>query len=83
MLFRSVASTGSGRLGDAHASAPLRDALHRLGLEDERWLTQIAVTPTCGLASATPTWVRTALAACRSTGRVLRHDEREEAADGD
>ena len=83
LLAGVVASTGSGPLGDARASAPLRNALHRLGLEDERWLAQIAVTPTCGLAGATPSWARTALAACRSTGRVLRHDEGQEAVDGD
>lgn len=75
ILAGAVPSTGSGQLGDARASAPLRDLLHRLGLEDDRWLAQLAVTPTCGLAAADPVWVRTALAACRSVGHVLRHDE--------
>jgi hypothetical protein len=78
VLAGAVPSTGSGRLTEAGASAPLRDVLHRLGLEDERWLAQIGITPTCGLAAASPAWTRTALAACRSVGRVLRHDEERE-----
>ena len=75
LLAGTVPSTGEGRLGDTAASAPLRDLLHRLGLEDDRWLAQIAVTPTCGLAGASPMWVRTALSACGAVGRVLRHDD--------
>ncbi len=70
-----VPSTGDGPVSDTRASAPARDLLHRLGLTDARWLDQIAVTPSCGLAGASPTWTRTALASCRAVGRVLRHDE--------
>ena len=77
LLVGTVPSIGSGALGDTRASAPLRDLLHRLGLDDDRWLDQVAVTPTCGLAGASPDWTRTALAACRAVGRVLRHDETE------
>ena len=73
-----VASTGEGPLGDTRASAPLRDLLHRLGLMDDRWLSQVVITPACGLAAASPTWTRTALAACRAVGRVVRHDETDE-----
>jgi hypothetical protein len=73
-----VASTGEGPVGDTRASAPVRDLLHRLGLTDARWLAQVAVTPACGLAAASPTWTRTALAACRAVGRVVRHDESDE-----
>ena len=52
--------------------------------DDDRWLAQVVVTPTCGLAGASPEWTRTSLAACRAVGRVLRHDEddRTEASDG-
>lgn len=77
LLAGTVPSTGSERLGDTRASQPLRALLQRLGLEDDRWLAQIAITPTCGLAGASPAWARTALAACRAVGRVLRHDESE------
>lgn len=67
------ADLGPG-LGDARASAPLRGLLSRLGLADPMWLDQIAVTPSCGLAGASPAWVRHALAACRAVGRVVRDE---------
>lgn len=75
VLAGCVASVGDGPISDTRASAPLRDLLHRLGLTDSRWLDQVVVTPACGLAAASPTWTRTALAACRAVGRVVRHDE--------
>lgn len=83
LMAGCIPSLGEGALGDTAASAPLRDLLHRLGLEDDRWLARIAVTPTCGLAGASPMWTRTALAACRAVGRVLRHDEDAEVSDGE
>jgi methionine synthase II (cobalamin-independent) len=76
-----VPAVGVDALGDRRASAPLRAVLHRLGLGDPRWLDQVAITPSCGMAGASPDWVRTALAACRSVGHVLR-DEGSAAADG-
>ena len=75
ILAGVVPSIGTGHPGDTAVSASLRDLLHRLGMEDDHWLEQVAVTPTCGLAGASPDWARTALAACRAVGRVLRHDE--------
>jgi methionine synthase II (cobalamin-independent) len=83
ILAGAIPSVGVGPLGDTQASAPLRDLLHRLGLEDARWLDQVAVTPTCGLAGASPDWARTALSACRAAGRVLRNDEVEGGEDED
>lgn len=71
----AVPSVGEGRLSDTAASAPLRALMSRLGLESEERLAQVAVTPACGLAAASPMWARTALAACRAVGRVLRHDD--------
>jgi methionine synthase II (cobalamin-independent) len=85
ILAGCVPAVGAGPLGDRRASAPLRAVLHRLGLEDPRWLDSVAITPSCGLAGASPDWVRTALAACRAVGRVVRDDEgvREEGDDGE
>ena len=83
ILAGTVPSTGVGRLTDTAASAPLRDTMSRLGLESEARLAQVAVTPVCGLAGASPAWSRTALAACRAVGRVLRHDEQPEVDDGE
>jgi methionine synthase II (cobalamin-independent) len=81
ILVGTIPSTGAGRIGDTEASAPLRAMLHRLGLEDAHWLDQVAVTPTCGLAAASPDWTRAALAACRGVGRVIRNDERDGGSD--
>ena len=75
LLAGCIPSTQSARLTDTLASAPLRELLHRLGLEDPRWLAAIAVTPCCGLAAASPAWARAALGACRAVGRVVRQDE--------
>lgn len=73
LLAGSIPSRAVGSLGDAAASAPARDLLHRLGLSEAA--TRIVVTPTCGLAGASPTWARAALAAAQSAARVLRDDE--------
>jgi len=83
ILAGCVPATGSGSLSDTRASAPLRGLLHRLGLDDPAWLDQVAVTPACGLAGASPDWARTALAACTAVGKVLRQDESDERGPGD
>lgn len=79
VLAGVVPSTGAGRISDTEASRPIREAASRLGLTDAAHLAGIAITPTCGLAGATPTWARTAYAACTAVGRVLRHDQDEDA----
>lgn len=87
LIAGSVPSIGSGQLGsgqlsDAAVSRPVRQLLHRLGLEDDRHLNALAISPTCGLAGASPQWARTALSACTAVGRVLRQDEASEVPDG-
>ena len=83
ILAGTVPSVDAGRLTDASASAPLRAVMNRLGLTDERAVASVAVTPTCGLAGASPAWARAALTACRAVGRVLRNDDDAEAPDGE
>jgi hypothetical protein len=70
---------GMGRLSDEAVSRPARRYLADLGFEDERYLRELAITPTCGLAGADPAWVLSALAACRTIGGVLRDDRVREA----
>lgn len=82
ILAGCVPSLGSGRLTDTQASRPIREAASRLGLTDERYLGNLAITPTCGLAGASEQWMRTAIAACTAVGRVLRHDH-DEVMDGE
>lgn len=83
LIAGTVPSTGSGRLSDTAASAAVRSLLDRLGLNDPATIGRIAVSPTCGLSGASPSWARTALAACTAVGRVLRQDEDEEGPHGD
>lgn len=82
LIAGTVPSLGTGTLSDTAASAPLRALLHRLGLEDDRHLQGIAVSPSCGLAGASPAWARAALDACAAVGRVLRQDEASEVLNG-
>jgi hypothetical protein len=81
ILAGTVPSIGVGRISDSEASRPLREASERLGLADPVHLRTVAVTPTCGLAGASPAWVRTAYAACHAVGRVLRQDALDEGRD--
>ncbi len=78
ILAGSVASTGEARITDTEASRPVRLTASRLGLTDPQYLAGIVVTPTCGLAAASPTWARAAYTACEAAGRVLRGDDLEE-----
>ena len=78
LIAGAVPSVGEGRLSDTAASAPIRALLDRLGLNDPASVALVAVSPTCGLSGASPSWARTALAACSAVGRVLRQDEERE-----
>lgn len=49
----------------------VRQLWRRLGFPPERLPAQVVLTPTCGLAGATPGYARTALAACRDAARRL------------
>lgn len=46
----------------------------RLGFPAERLASTVVVTPTCGLAGASPAWARRALEACVETARRLGED---------
>jgi hypothetical protein len=59
-------------VSDTRASAPVRSIAARLGLNDIGFMAGVVVTPTCGLAGASPDWVRMAYTACDKAGRVLR-----------
>lgn len=61
-------------VSDAEASRPVREAASRLGLADPRYLGQVAVTPTCGLAGASPQGAVRAYAACQAARRILSDD---------
>ncbi len=75
LLAGTVPSVGQGVLSDTRASAPVRELASRLGLGDAQYLAQVVITPTCGMAGASPQWVRTAYESVRAAARVLRGDE--------
>ena len=63
-----------GKPSDLDATvAPVRTLWHRLGLAPEGLL-DVALTPTCGLAGASPGAARAALAVVREAGRRLAED---------
>ena len=61
--------------GVADTVAPVRRLWQRLGLGQQALATQVVVTPTCGLAGASPDRARAALAAAREAGRALTEME--------
>ncbi|MFI7430504.1 methionine synthase [Micromonospora sp. NPDC049836] len=65
--------------GRAPTSAQVAERVRRLwdqlGFPRRRLAEQVVVTPACGLAGATPGYVRTVLAACRDAGRRLSEEE--------
>ncbi len=75
LLAGTVPAIGQGAMSDTRASAPVRELASRLGLGDAQYLSQVVVTPTCGMAGASPQWVRTAYETVKAAARVLRGDE--------
>lgn len=73
LLFAGVApSTDPATAGVSVNS--LRDrvlGLRRLGFTAERVAASVVVTPTCGMAAASPAWSRRALKLCRDTAKAL------------
>lgn len=56
----------------ARSVAPLRELWRRLGFSPKILAESVVVTPACGLAGATPAYVRAALRHCREAARILR-----------
>jgi methionine synthase II (cobalamin-independent) len=54
--------------------APVRQLWRRLGLPVETLTEAVVVTPTCGMAGASPQYARAAMARCREAARTLVDD---------
>lgn len=52
--------------------APVRELWRRLGFSPRSLAESVVLTPSCGLAGATPSYVRSALRHCREAGKILR-----------
>ncbi|HVX43268.1 MAG TPA: methionine synthase, partial [Mycobacteriales bacterium] len=69
LLFLGVVpGTDTGRVD---AAQPARGLWHRLGFPPEDLAARVVLTPSCGLAGATPGYARQALTWCREAGRAL------------
>lgn len=74
-VFAGVVPSLGGPLSEPAATvAPVRAAWHRLGFAPQTLASSVVVTPTCGLAGATPAAARAALATARAAGRSLVDD---------
>jgi methionine synthase II (cobalamin-independent) len=67
-----VPSTGPGVPPTPRSVAdPVRQLWHELGFEPELLPSRVTITPTCGLAGASPGWVHSAYRVLRQAARVL------------
>jgi methionine synthase II (cobalamin-independent) len=74
-LLAGVApSTGERPPASADLADRIRQVWERLGFPADRRAAQVVVTPTCGLAGATPEYARGVLAACREAGQRLTEE---------
>jgi methionine synthase II (cobalamin-independent) len=71
LLLGLVPSTDAALGDDAAVLAPLLGLWDRIGLDRGLLPTAVAVTPTCGLAGASPQHARAALAGCARLGSRL------------
>ncbi|MGH8970498.1 MAG: methionine synthase, partial [Actinomycetes bacterium] len=75
VLMAGVVAAADTTMSDPAATVePVRRVWHRLGLPPESLATGVVVTPTCGLAGASPGHARAALRHARAAGQVLVDD---------
>jgi methionine synthase II (cobalamin-independent) len=74
-LMAGLVPSTDAVLSDLAATVdPVRSLWRRLGFAAERLAEVVVVSPTCGLAGASPDYARTALSRCVEAGRVLREE---------
>lgn len=71
LLLGVVPATGTPTSDLAARMAPVQELWRRLGQAPDRLPSTVVVTPTCGLAGATPAQARSALEACVEIARRL------------
>ncbi len=74
LLLGVVASTGASVAPADEVLAPVRRLWRRLGLAPETLAPTVVLTPTCGLAGATPAYARQALQACVRAAKALEEE---------
>jgi hypothetical protein len=74
-VIPAVDASAEAQLSDLAGSVgPVQKLWRKLGFQPERLAGAVVVTPTCGLAGASPAYARAALRRCRETGRALVDD---------
>jgi methionine synthase II (cobalamin-independent) len=69
-------SSGAARVSDQAATVePVRRLWRRLGLSQQQLSEQVVVTPTCGLAGASPAYALAAMSRAREAARILSEME--------
>ncbi len=71
LFLGTVPSTDAELSDPGRTVTPVRALWRRLGFEPERLAGAVVVTPTCGLAVASPAYARAALRRCREAGQLL------------
>jgi methionine synthase II (cobalamin-independent) len=66
LWFGVVPSTDTSVVTDAAMADRIETFFGRFGFDPETYAERLVVTPTCGLAGASPTWARRALASAQS-----------------
>lgn len=74
LLLGVVPGTDTRLPGPDVVAKPALELWRRLGFPPDRLSRQVALTPACGLAGASPAYARAALGACRKAAQVLRED---------
>ncbi|MFB4303200.1 methionine synthase [Actinomadura sp. NTSP31] len=71
-LFLGVVPGTDAALPSLRATAePVKELWRRFGFPPARLAEQVVITPACGMAGASPRYVRDALKRCRDTARML------------
>jgi methionine synthase II (cobalamin-independent) len=63
------------RVRDDRIAARVQDFWQALGYGREVWAERTVITPTCGLAGASPAWARQAYAMARAVAKALTEDD--------
>lgn len=74
LLLGCVPSRDAPLAPAADVLGPVRRLWRRLGLAPERLAPTVVITPTCGLAGASPGYARQALQSCVQAGRALEEE---------
>lgn len=77
LLLGTVPATDADLSDLGSTVSPVRRLWGRLGFPPEELARTVVVTPTCGLAGATPAYARRALERCREAGRLLVEEPEE------